>query len=80
MSYTTIQISPETRERLAKLKAYERETYDELLNALLDLVPTGDDEGEYTDEFRASLVRSLADIRHGRTHSLQEVRKRMGLA
>ncbi len=79
MSYTTIQISAETRARLAKMKSYERETYDELLNSLLDLVPSGDDEGEYTDEFRASLVRSLSDFRHGRTHSLEDVKKKLGI-
>lgn len=79
MGYTSIQIDPKTRERLAKLKSYERETYDELINALLDLVPTGDDEGEYTDEFRASLLRSLSDMKHGRTHSLDEVKKKLGI-
>jgi len=79
MSYTTIQIDSETRDRLTKLKAYARGTYDELLNALLDLVPSGDDEGEYTDEFRASLFRGLIDIKHGRTYSADEVRKRLGL-
>ena len=78
MAYTTIQISKETRERLAKLKA-SRETYDELLSVLLDLVPSGDDEGEYTDEFRASLLRSLTDIKHGRTYSTKEVRRNLGI-
>ncbi len=79
MGYTTIQIDERTRERLARLKSRERETYDELLNALLDLVPSEDDEGEYTEDFKASLLRALADIKHGRTHTLDEVRKRLGL-
>ena len=79
MVYTSIQIAPETRERLAKLKSNERETYDELLNALIDLVPSGDDEGEYSDEFKASLLRSLVDIRHGRVHSMDEVKKQLGI-
>ncbi|MEW5955597.1 MAG: hypothetical protein AB1626_03620 [Candidatus Micrarchaeota archaeon] len=77
--YTSIQINPNTRERLARLKA-QRETYDELLNALLDLVPEGDEEGKYSPEFRASLLRGLADIRRGRTHSLEDVRKELGLS
>ncbi len=79
MSYTTIQITEDTRLRLAKLKSSVRSTYDELLTALLDLVPSGDDEGEYTEEFKASLLRSLADIRHGRVYSSEEVRKRLGI-
>jgi hypothetical protein len=50
-----------------------------VLTALMDLVPTGDDEGEYTEEFRASLLRSLADIKQGRIYSAADVRKRLGL-
>jgi hypothetical protein len=80
MIYTTIQVTVGTRERLAKLKSCVRGTYDELLSTLLDFVPSGDDEGEYTDEFKASLIRSLSDIKHGRTYSMDEVRERLGIA
>lgn len=79
MSYTTIQISVETRERLAKLKAHERDTYEDILNALINLLPSGDDEGEYTEEFKASMMRALIDIKHGRVHSIHDVRKNLGL-
>jgi hypothetical protein len=44
-----------------------------------DPVPSKDDEGEYTDEFRASLFRGLLDIRHGQVHSSEDVRKRLGI-
>lgn len=37
------------------------------------------DGRKYTPEFRASLVRGLSDIRNGRTHSLGQVRKILGL-
>ena len=79
MTYTSIQISADTRERLAGLKTSERETYDELLRALMDLIPSGDDEGAYTDEFKASLLRSLIDIKHGRTYSTEEVKRQLGI-
>ncbi|MFH0884800.1 MAG: hypothetical protein V1861_03755 [Candidatus Micrarchaeota archaeon] len=79
MSYTTIQITEETREKLARLKIYVRGTYDEVLNALLDLVPSGDDEGEYSEEFKASLLRALSDIKRGRVYSSEEVRRKLGL-
>ncbi len=45
MDYTTIQISRSTREKLNGLRAYKRMTYDELLNALMSLIPEGDEEG-----------------------------------
>ncbi len=64
MSYTSIQIRPETRIRLAKLKSSPRETYDEIINKLLDLIPSRDEEGEYTDMFRASLLRARLDVKH----------------
>jgi hypothetical protein len=36
---TTIQVTPATRDRLAALKSSPRETYDELLNKLMALIP-----------------------------------------
>ena len=39
MDYTTIQISKTTREKLNDLRTYKRMTYDELLNALMSLIP-----------------------------------------
>lgn len=79
MSYTTIQISKTTRERLGKLRFYKKATYDEIIGALIDLIPKGDDEGVYTEEFRASLLRSLLDIKVGRTYTTAEVKKRLGI-
>ncbi len=77
--YTTIQITPQTRGRLERLKAYRRETYEEIIGKLLSLVPEGDEEGTYRPEFRASLLRGMLDIRNGRTLSHAEVKKRLGL-
>lgn len=60
MNYTTIQIKETTREKLAKFKVNQKETYDELLNSLMELVPSEDDEGKYTNEFKAALMRGHA--------------------
>lgn len=79
MAYTTIQINDTTREKLAKLKTRERETYDELLNTLISILPFGDDEGEYTDEFRSSLLHALTDIKHGRVYSMEAVKEALGI-
>ncbi|HUC39093.1 MAG TPA: hypothetical protein VL944_03105 [Candidatus Acidoferrum sp.] len=80
MSFTTIQVETATRLRLQKFKVGSRETYDEIINALMDLIPTGDDEGEYTPEFRNSILRGLLDIKRGRVYSLEQVQKRLGLS
>ncbi|MGA8536020.1 MAG: hypothetical protein WB789_01340 [Thermoplasmata archaeon] len=76
---TTIQVTPATRERLAALKSSPRETYDELLNKLLSLVPQGDDEGTYTDAFRMGLLNARLDIRSGRVTEHEQIKKRLGL-
>ena len=76
---TTIQLAPSTRQKLAALKASPRETYDELLNKLIALVPEGDDEGLYTDSFRIGLLGARLDIRERRVTDHNLVKKRLGL-
>ncbi len=79
MDYTTIQISRKTREKLNGLRTYKRMTYDELLNVLMSLIPDRDDEGMYTEDFRASLLRSLLDVKEKKTHSTEEVKAQLGI-
>jgi len=79
MTYTSIQILPQTREQLAHLKESPRETYDELLNKLMELIPKEDDEGKYTNEFRVSLLNAKIDTLKGRTYSLSDVKKSLGM-
>ncbi len=76
---TTIQLETKTRERLARLKASPRETYDEVLNRLLALVPEGDDEGLYTQAFRIGLLDARLDVREGRLVDHDDVKRRLGL-
>jgi hypothetical protein len=38
-------------------------------------VPDGDNEGKYTKEFKKSLMRSLYDIKNGRTHALMDIKE-----
>ncbi len=75
----TIQLSSETRERLARLKASPRETYEAVLNRLLSLVPEGDDEGLYTQAFRIGLLDAMPDVREGRLVDHDQVKRRLGL-
>lgn len=79
MDYTSIQIRPRTRQRLAKLRVFRRETYDEILNKLIDAIPLGDDEGEYTSDFIEGLMQARRDIRAGKLVSHEELKRRLGL-
>ncbi len=76
---TTIQLSSETRERLARLKSGRRETYDEVLNKLLALVSEGDEEGPFTQAFRVGLLNARLDLKEGRVIEHERVKKRLGL-
>ena len=76
---TTVQLTPATRSRLAALKGSPRETYDELLNKLMDLVPSGDAEGRYTAAFRVGLLNARLDILAGRVVKHEELKRRLGL-
>lgn len=79
VAYTSIQIHPATRERLAHMKENSRNTYDNIINKLLELVPEGDDEGRYTDEFRIGLLNARISLRKGRTISLFRAKTSLGL-
>jgi len=76
---TTVQLAPEARERLARLKQSPRETNDGLLNTLLDLVRTGDEEGTYRAAVRVGLLNARLDIRADRTVGHEELKRRLGL-
>ena len=76
---TTIQVSSATRERLSRLKSSARETYDEVLNRLLALIPEGDEEGTYTEAFRVGLLNARLDVKKGRLTDHKAVKKRLGL-
>jgi len=76
---TTIRLTRETRRRLAALKSSPRESYDEVLNKLLSLVPRGNDEGQYADAFRVGLLNSRLDIGAGRVFDHGLVKERLGL-
>jgi hypothetical protein len=79
MANTTIQVDTATRDRLARLKSVSGETYDSLLNKLMSLVPEVDDEGEYSDQFRISLLNARLDVAAGRVSPHEDVKRRLGL-
>ncbi len=79
MAYTTIQISKDTRKRLSYMKQSKRETYDEVINKLLTLIPEGDDEGSYSDDFRISLLNARLDLRDNVVMDHDSIKKQLGL-
>lgn len=75
MEKTTIQINMKTLERLRALKRYERESYGEIVNSLIN---ESEDE-ELSEEEIEAIKRGLDDKRKERTYSIEEVAKELGI-
>jgi len=73
---TTIQISNETLERLKMLKHYMRESYDELLNSLIDEVT----EEELSDKEIEEIKEGLEEYKRGKTKTLEQVAKELKIS
>jgi len=72
---TTIQIEKKTLERLKYFKEHEKESYNEVVNKLLDEM----EEGELSDFAFEGILRGIEDMKAGRTTPLQNVAKKFGI-
>jgi hypothetical protein len=72
---TTVQVKEQTLERLKFFKESSKESYDEIINKVLDEV----EEGELTDDAIADIKIGLREIREGKGKSIEEVAKEFGL-
>ena len=75
MTMTTVQLRPETKEKLNGLKLHPRETYDELIGRLADAAY---DDEPLSDEEREDIRVSEDDIKAGRVRSLRDIMKDLG--
>lgn len=79
MASTTIRLETSTKKGLEALKEYKRESFDDVIGKLLVLVPKGDEEGKYSDEFRAGLLEAHFEAKQGKTVSFDYIKKDLGL-
>ena len=75
MEKTTIQLNVNTLERLKTLKNFERQSYDELLINIINNIQ----EEVLTEEEIDEIQQGLEDIRSGRTTSIEQVAKDLGI-
>ena len=71
---TTIKIKGKTRAKLENFKLHTKETYNDVIERLM----TAQDD-ELDPQTIKNLRKSLDDIEHGRTYSLSQVEKELGL-
>lgn len=73
MAVTSIQVSTKLLKELKARKLYERETYEEVIEDLLE------DTMELSAETKKELAEGRKDIAEGRVYTLDEVKKRLKL-
>ena len=76
MEKTTIQVNVDTLNRLKFIKRHNRESYDEVLNYLIDEV----EEEELTSEEIDDIKIALDNVKKGKVYSIEEVAKELGIA
>ena len=69
---TTIQISNEMRVQLNNLKLFERETYNDVLERILE------DMQELNEKTKKEIARAIKEIESGHYKTHEEVRKELG--
>lgn len=74
---TSIQLDNKTKSRLEKMKTFPKESYDDIVNRLLNIVE--DDEGVLSKQTIKNIEKSLAEIKAGKVLSHKDVKRKLGL-
>lgn len=77
MEKTTIQISQQTLERLKMLKVIEKQSYDDILNNLIN--NQEDDEALSETEIN-EIKEGLDNIKKGKVKSIEQIAKELGIS
>lgn len=75
MEKTTIQLNVQTLERLKSLKNIERQSYDELLNNLIDNI----EEEELSPEEIKDIQIALEEVKQGKVYPIEQVARELGV-
>jgi len=70
---TSIQISEELQKELIKRKFFDKETYEEVIWDLME------DSQELSEETKRELAQARSEIKAGKSHTLAEAKKELGL-
>ncbi len=70
---TSIQISKTLLHKLKQMKLHEKESYE---NLIWDLI---EDRMELSEETKKKIARAEEDIKHGRVHKLEDVKKELNI-
>ena len=77
MDMTTIQISTQTKKVLEELKDFPRETYENVINKLIEIL--AEENMELSTQTKKGIERSRKQMKEGKYYTEDEVKKRLGL-
>lgn len=75
MEKTTIQINTNTLERLKMLKSFERQSYDDIVNNLMNNA----EEEPLSDQEIKEIKIGLDEIKKGHVYPIEQVAKELGV-
>ncbi len=74
---TTIQIREATKNKLERLKDYPRESYEEVINKLLEIV--AEENMELSEETKKEIEEARKEFKAGKVVRFEEVKKKARL-
>jgi len=77
MQSSSLRVNPKTKSRLEKLKVHPRESYDRVIDRLID---SYHDDEPLTEEEIEGIEEALQDLKEGRTYTHEQVKKKYGLS
>jgi hypothetical protein len=70
---TSIQVSRELLGKLQLMKIYVKESYEDIIWDLIE------DRMEFSEETKKNIAQSEKEIREGKTHKWEDVKKELGI-
>jgi predicted transcriptional regulator len=77
MQTSSLRVNPRTKSRLERLKVHPRESYDKVIDRLID---SYQDDEPLTEEEIEGIEEALQDLKAGRTYTHEQVKKKFGLS
>ncbi|MGA2935327.1 MAG: hypothetical protein ABSD81_09260 [Methanomicrobiales archaeon] len=77
MQTSSLRVNPRTKSRLEKLKVHPRESYDKVIDRLID---SYHDDEPLTEEEIKGIEEALQDLKEGRLYTHEQVKKKLGLS
>lgn len=74
---TTIQLQEKTKQRLDSIKDFARETYEQVIQKLLDIV--AEEHMELSEETKKDVEKARKEFKAGKGIDFEEIKKEAGL-